>query len=213
MTKPTRILIADDHPLMRSGIRAHLSNDESLDVVAEASDGEEMQQLCEKYRPDLVIMDISMPGPSFKDRVAFIKRLDDVKLLVLTAFDDTIYVQAMFKAGVEGYVLKDEVAETLVTAARAVAGGGTYFSRRVLEKLNEFDFRSDALSSLTPRERDVLSLMAQGSSNAAIAKTLSIAEQTVRNYVSRLYDKIGINSRVELAVWAHKHGIVESDIA
>ena len=211
MSEVTRVLIADDHPLMRSGIRAHLSDDETLEVVAEASNGEQMQRLCQQVQLDMVIMDISMPGPSFKNRVAFIKSLNDVKLLVLTAFDDTIYVQAMFKAGVEGYVLKDEVAETLVTAVRAVAGGGTYFSRRVLEKLNEFDFRSDALGSLTPRERDVLSLVAQGGSNAAIAETLAIAEQTVRNYVSRLYDKIGISSRVELAVWAHKHSLVRSD--
>lgn len=211
MTEPTRILIADDHPLMRSGIRAHLDSDETLEVIAEASDGNQMQRLCEKHVPDLVIMDISMPGPSFKDRVSFIKTLGS-KLLVLTAFDDTIYVQAMFRAGVEGYVLKDEVAEALVAAVKAVSGGGTYFSRRVLAKLNEFDFRSDALGSLTPRERDVLALIAQGDSNADISESLSLAEQTVRNYVSRIYEKTGISSRVELAVWAHKHGIVESDL-
>ena len=209
MPDSTRVIIADDHPLMRSGVRATLENAD-ITVVAEASDGVEMQRLCEEHSPDVLVMDISMPGPSFIDRVAFVKALDaDIKLLVLTAFEDTVYIQAMFKAGVEGYVLKDEVSETLLTALHAVAGGGTYFSRRVLSKLNEFDFQSDSLASLTPRERDVLALLAQGHDNSGIARELNLAEQTVRNYVSRLYEKTGLGSRVELVVWTLKHGLVD----
>lgn len=210
MASSVRVIIADDHPIMRSGIRATLAGHAGIEVVAEAATGDEMQELCASLLPDVVLMDISMPGPPFIKRVEFIKALPNpIAILVLSAFDDAIYVQAMFKAGVEGYVLKDEVSETLVTALRAVASGGTYYSRRIFAKLNEFDLLSDALGELTPREHEVLELVALGRNNAAIASELDLAEQTVRNYVSNLYEKTGCSSRVELAVWARKHGLVD----
>lgn len=203
-----RVIIADDHPLMRSGIRMALSNDDDVEIIAEASSGDAMQQLCKKHQPDIVVMDIGMPGPGFMDRVKYIKALEkEIKILVLTAYDDAVYVRAMFQAGVEGYVLKDEVAESLLTALHAVARGGSYFSRRVIDKLQYPTFEADAVTSLTVRERTVLDLIAKGLDNASISDQLDLAPQTVRNYVSRLYEKTGISSRVGLAVWALQHNL------
>lgn len=212
VAEPIRVVIADDHPLMRSGIRTTLADEADIVVVAEASDGCEMELLCREHLPDVLIMDISMPGPPFVERVESVKSLrSDIKVLVLTAFDDSVYIQALFKAGIEGYALKDEVAESLPMAVRLVARGGSYFSRRVLAKLNEFDMQGDALATLTPREREVLRLIARGLDNLSISSKLGLADQTVRNHVSRLYSKVGLDSRVELAIWALKHGLIDGE--
>ena len=207
-----QVIIADDHPLMRSGIRMALSSDAAVEVIAEASNGDDMQQLCKTHQPDILVMDIGMPGPGFMDRVDYIKALEkEIKILVLTAYDDAVYVRAMFQAGVEGYVLKDEVGESLLTALHAVARGGSYFSRRVIDKLHTPTFEADAVASLTARERTVLDLISKGLNNTRISDELDLAPQTVRNYVSRLYEKTGISSRVGLAVWALQHNLGDSE--
>ena len=202
-----RILIADDHPLMRSGVRYALASEKGVEVIGEAANAYDMLALCEEKRPDLLIMDINMPGPGFAERVAKVRESSNTKILVLSAFDDAVYARAMFEAGVNGYVLKDELAETLSAALHAVAAGGSFFSKRILDKVQGFNPQLDEAKKLTKRERDVLSRIANGADNPAIAAELSLAEQTVRNYVSRLYEKLALNSRVELALWARNNGL------
>ena len=214
MTKPTpkdsptiRVAIADDHPLMRSGIRSTLEHASDIAVVGEAVDAQEALALCKKDPPDVLLLDLSMPGPS---PLALLKQLreaaPDTNVIIVTAYDDAVYVRGLIDAGVAGYVLKDETSEALVSAVRAVHQGGTWFSRSVFGKLRQAGAQQDQLTALTPRERDVLELVAQGKSNVGISDELNLAKQTVRNYVSQIYDKLNLSSRVELAVWARERG-------
>lgn len=206
-----KVIIADDHPLIRSGIRATLSSAPDIEVVAEATDGAEAVASCREHQPDVLLLDLSMPGQT---AVVTIERLGKESVsphvIILTAYDDSVYVRSLIEAGVAGYVLKDETPEALVTAVRAVTQGGTWFSRAVLSKYRSQDPRSEALSTLTPREREVVALIAQGLDNRSIAEQLGLAEQTVRNYVSRVYDKLDLHSRVELAVWAHENDVASA---
>ena len=207
------VVIADDHPLMRSGIRATLSGAAEIRIVGEASNGNEVQSLCRRLEPHVLILDLNMPGPSFLEVLTSLKdAAPEVNVLVLTASDDGVYVRSLVKAGIAGYILKDEVPDALISAVRTVGHGGTWFSRAVFSKLHEVSLSDSVLRDLTDRERDVLNLLAQGKDNGDIANELDLAEQTVRNYVSRIYDKVGVHSRVELAVWARDLGLVNSPI-
>jgi len=201
-----RVVIADDHPLMRSGVHATLVREVDIDVVGEASDGREAQALCAQHRPHVLVLDLNMPGPSFLETVEHLQEQENsVAVLVLTAHNDSMYVRSVIKAGAAGYVLKDEVPDALVNAVRTIHGGGTWFSRAAFVKLHEVDVDRDLVADLTKREREVLTLVARGRGNTQIAETLDLAEQTVRNYVSRIYAKVGVSTRVELAVWAREH--------
>ena len=212
MLEAIAVIVADDHPLMRSGIRTTLDSADDICVVGEAADGNEVQRLCRKLKPDVLILDLNMPGPSFLETLTALKSaVPSVNVLVLTAFDDGVYVRSLVKVGIAGYILKDEVPDALISAVRAVRQGGTWFSRTVFSKLHEVTLGDSALSDLTNRERDVLGLVAAGRDNGEIALGLGLAEQTVRNYVSRIYEKVGLHSRVELAVWARDLGLADSD--
>lgn len=214
MLESIDVIIADDHPLMRSGIRATLQSAADICVVGEASDGNEAQRLCRRLAPDILILDLNMPGPSFLETLTSLKKAaPSVNVLVLTAFDDGVYVRSLVKAGIAGYILKDEVPDALISAVRTVRHGGTWFSRAVFSKLYEVNLSDGALRDLTDRERDVLGLVATGRDNGEIARELGLAEQTVRNYVSRVYEKVGVRSRVELAVWARDLGLANSNRA
>ena len=165
---PIGVLIADDHPLMRSGIRTTLEGANDIVVVAEADEGREVLRLCARHRPDVVLLDLSMPGPPFVETIERLKaKLPEIGILALTAYDDAIYVRAVVAAGAEGYVLKDEVAEMLATAIRTVHRGGTWFSKAAFIKLQQPEGR--IVADLTPREHQVLLLVARGLDNGAIA--------------------------------------------
>ncbi len=213
MAEPIGVVIADDHPLMRSGIRATLLGAAEIRIVGEASDGNEVQNLCRRLEPHVLILDLNMPGPSFLETLTSLKNAaPNVNVLVLTAFDDGVYVRSLVKAGIAGYILKDEVPDALISAVRTVRHGGTWFSRAVFSKLHEVSLSDGVLSDLTDRERTVLGLVALGKDNGEIADELELAEQTIRNYVSRIYEKVGVHSRVELAVWARDLGLVNSSV-
>ena len=202
-----RVGIADDHPLMRSGIRSTLEQADDIAIVGEAVDAAEALELVQSKSPGVLLLDLSMPGPSPLSLLKQIRQTAaDTNVIIVTAYDDAVYVRGLIDAGVAGYVLKDETSEALVSAVRAVAQGGTWFSRSVFGKLRHAGEQQDQLASLTPRERDVLELVAQGKSNVDISEMLDLANQTVRNYVSQIYDKLGLGSRVELAVWARERG-------
>ena len=213
MAEPIRVLLADDHPLVRAGMRAVLTAEEDVALVGEATTGQEVQRLCPELKPDVLLLDLNMPGPSSPfETVAYLREhCAETRVLILTAYDDDAYIHGLMAAGAAGYVLKDEAAEAVVGAIRAIAEGGTWLSRPVAEKLAHPGTGEDAqaqTAGLTDREREIVRLMAQGWDNARIAGELNLAEQTVRNYVSRIYTKLGVTSRVQAAVWARERGLM-----
>ena len=204
---PIRVLLADDHPLVRAGLRATVALADDIVLIGEATTGEEAQQLCRELTPDILLLDLHMPGPPPSATVAYLRAAcPATRVLVLTAHDEDAYVRALLAAGVAGYVLKDEVPETLLHAIRGVAGGGVWFSQGIAAKLASIlGNRHDAARNLTERERELLHALEQGWDNARIASTLNLSEQTVRNYLSRLYGMLHVRSRVEAMVWLRVH--------
>jgi DNA-binding NarL/FixJ family response regulator len=208
MAESIRVLLADDHPLIRDGLRARLEAEADIVVVGEAVNGEEAQRQCRDLQPDVLVLDLNMPGPSPTETMAYVhERCPRVRVLVLTAFDDDAYVRGLIAAGVAGYVLKDEAPDALVDAVRSVAHGGAWFSRVVAARLAHPPAAPAYGPAFTDRERDLLRLLARGWDNARIAAELGLGEQTVRNYLSRLYGKLGVQTRAEAIVWMRDHGV------
>ena len=214
MAETIRVLLADDHPLVRSGIRATLANEPGVEFVGEATDGNEAQQMCLELRPDLMLLDLSMPGPSPLETIAYVReQREGTKILILTAYDDDAYIRGLMGAGIDGYLLKDEATEALMNAVQAIHSGGTWFSRSVAQKM--FEWRSGEKSAafdLTRREEEMLAGIAQGWDNKRIAEEYTLAEQTVRNYISRIYDKLNLHSRAEVVVWARQQGFARDTV-
>lgn len=211
MSSDIKVVLADDHPLVRAGLRTVLAGAKDIDLVGEAVDGHAARQMAQELQPDVLLLDLRMPGPPAAETVAWLaEHCPQVKVLVLTAYDDDTYVRGMITAGAAGYVLKDEAPEAVVRAIRTVMGGDTWFSRRVVDKLGRFEVNKDDVHltriSLNEREATVLKLIAQGWDNGRIAAELCVAEATVRNYVSRLYTALGVRSRAEAIVWARENG-------
>ena len=200
----TRIALADDHPLVRAGIRATLLEDPSFETVGEASTGDDALKMVLEKAPDLLILDLSMPGLAPDQVVArSLAALPNLKTLILTAYDDDVYVRRMSQVLISGYLLKDEAPANLLHAIRAILSGAVWFSQTVARKM----MTQDKDLSLTGRERDLLECIAKGLDNKAISEELHLAEQTVRNYTSTLYQKLGVSSRTEAVVWSHQRGI------
>ena len=199
-----RVLVADDHPLIRSGLQSVLAAAPDMLLVGEATNGADAQRLCRQHQPDVLLLDLSMPGPSALETVAYLRQhCPEAKVLMLTVYDDEAHVRGLVQAGVSGYLLKGESPATVVQAIRAVMGGGAWFSQAVAEKLA----RSVESPALTQREREVLQLIGQGRSNQQIAEDLHIAEITVRFHLRNVYDKIGVHTRAQAVRWAMQHGL------
>ena len=211
-----RIVLADDHALIRGGLAAMLGAEEDITVVGEAADGAEAVELALRERPDVVVMDIRMP---VLDGIEATRRLAGHGLassvLVLTTFDLDDVVYESLRAGASGFLLKDAPEERLTTAIRVVADGGSLFAPSVTRRLiEEFSRRTTpagqvaALDSLTEREKEVLVEVARGLSNAEIAATLYVTENTVKTHVARLLMKLGLRDRVQAVVLAYECGLV-----
>lgn len=205
-----RVVLADDHPVVRQGINSILTYDEQIKVVGEASDGFETQKVCQEKSPDILLLDLSMPGPKLTDLIQGIREVcKTIKIMVLSAHDDDIYVREVIKAGVEGYLLKEEAPDVVTKAVHSIYSGSTWFSQPIVEKLVQWQFgvKSDAEEvQLTKREKEILTLLAKGFDNGKIADNLGLAEQTIRNYVSTIYEKVDVHTRAEAIVWAIDSG-------
>lgn len=206
-TVPIRILLADDHPFLRAGIRAELAEEDDILIVGEAGTGDEVMALCAELMVDVLVLDLSMPGPPPRETVAFLKQhCPEMKILVLTAYQEEAYIRGMLALGVKGYLLKDEATEALVDAIRAVQRGEHWFSQPVLEKMATGFGSEPNEMPLTTRELEILKLLRQGLTNKEIAYQLRIAERTVRYHVENLLDKLQARNRPEAVANAIQKG-------
>jgi len=212
-----RILIADDHAVLRAGLRALLSNEPDLEIVAEASDGDETVRVARETQPDVVLMDISMPGRGGIEATLRLMELHPaVRVLILTMHEDKTLLHAAMQAGAAGYILKRALESELLNAIHAVARGDLYvhpaMTRALLENVGVMAASSRApASALTSRERDVLRLIAKGHTNRQIAEILSLSVRTVESHRASLTDKLELHSRVELVRYAREHGLLEPE--
>ena len=206
-----RVMIADDHPIVRRGIANELSRHHDVELVSEANNGDDVVRRVCSLALDVLVLDINMPGASTIDILSQIKRLPSAPaVLILTAHSDAEYIMGMLKAGAKGYMLKDESPETIATAVRKVARGETWLSSSVMNCVVSYSVqRSEETpeAPLSVRELDVLGLLVQGLDNQEIGDELCISERTVRFHLHNIYDKLAIRGRSEAIVWGMRHGI------
>jgi DNA-binding NarL/FixJ family response regulator len=215
MTSPIRVVVADDQPLVRTGLRMVLSDVEDITIVGEAADGHEAIALAATEHPDVVLMDVRMPGLDGIDATRAVTAVDDPpRVLVLTTFDLDEVVYDALRAGASGFLLKDVPADQLVEGIRLIAAGEALLAPSVTRRLiEEFSRRprattSDAVQSLTERESEVLRLVARGLSNPEIAAELLVSENTVKTHGARVLMKLGLRDRVQAVVLAYEVGLV-----
>lgn len=208
-----RVLIADDHPLFRDGVRALFGSVPEMELVGEATTGDEAIGLAERFQPDVILMDIKMPGTNGIEATRRILQTSPhIGVLVVTMFEDDDSVFAAMRAGARGYLLKGADQEDILRAVRAVAQGEAIFGPSIAQRLIQF-FASPLAAApqpfpeLTDREREILQLIAQGQSNTEIARRLHVAEKTVRNHVSNIFSKLQVVDRAEAIVRAREAGL------
>jgi DNA-binding NarL/FixJ family response regulator len=213
-----RVLICDDQMVVRMGLRAILSTAPGIEVVGEAGDGAEALALVAETRPDVVLMDLKMPGVNGIQATRMLReRYPRVGVLVLTTYDADEWVFDAVRAGASGYLLKDTPREELVAAIEGTAAGETHVDPAVAGKLFRQVARSPApttqalAADLSAREREVLRLLARGLNNADIARELFLSEGTVRNYVSAILSKLDVSDRTQAAVLALRHGLADEE--
>ncbi len=201
-----RIILADDHPLTRAGLKDYIARERDLELVGEASNGDEAWGLIERHKPDVALLDIRMPG---ENGVSLARRIKESGLpvvpVMLTSFDAQQYVMASLRAGARGYILKTVTPEELSRAIRVVARGGLYLDGEVARSIEDVD---SAFETLSGREREVLLYAARGLSSKEIAKDLIISERTVQTHLASIYDKLGARNKTEAMLLALKYGIV-----
>lgn len=207
-----RLLIVDDHLLIRKGIRALIRTEAGIDIVGEADNGQDAVTLAEKLDPDVIVLDLVMPVMDGVEAIEKIKRIKpEAKILVLTSFDDDDKILKALKAGAHGYLLKDSSAIDLIESIRQVHRGKASLDPSVAMKLiEEMHNKNDVqkpIDSLTERETEVLSLIARGLSNSELARELVISENTVRNHINHILSKLHLENRTQLTLYALREGI------
>lgn len=209
-----KVMLADDHVLMREGIRQLLEFDGSIEVIGEASDGEECLQKLEKVKPDVLLLDINMPKLNGIEVLEEIKRKKiNVKVLILTVHNEVDYLIRAVDIGVDGYILKDSESAELKKAIMTVMDGESYIQPKLIPMLNKRlitrDSDKEKLESLTSREKEVLIEVANGMFNKEIATSLHISERTVKNHISNIFKKLDVSDRTQAAVFAIKNDLVK----
>jgi DNA-binding NarL/FixJ family response regulator len=216
-----RVLVADDDRLVRTGIRTILTSAGDIEVVAEAEDGHAAVEAARQHRPDVALLDIRMPVLDGLDALAELQRLvPGTKVVMLTTFGADDYISRALRSGSSGFILKDSTPDELIGAVRSVASGQAYLSpkvtRRVVDQLSSRTGVPDPdaarrAAALAERERDILTLLAEGLPNSAIAQRLYMSEATIRTYVSRILTKLDCDNRVQAAILAHEAGLLRPD--
>ncbi|MEU9716749.1 response regulator transcription factor [Streptomyces sp. NPDC047976] len=213
--RPVRVLVADDEAMVRAGVRAILARDPHVEVVAEAGDGHEALALAGRHRPDVVLLDIQMPGLDGLTAVErFRRELPAVGVIMLTTFGQDDHIARALEEGADGFLLKADDPRELLGGVRAVGAGGAYLSPRVAGRViagmraHRSAHPHRSLDRLTERERDVLAGLGAGLSNAEIAGRLHLVEGTVKAHVSAVLAKLGARNRVEAAIAAHESGLI-----
>ncbi len=207
-----RILLADDHHIVRAGVRQLLESASDLQVIAEAGDGEDAQALIQKHKPDVAVLDVQMPKATGIEVTRWVRaNMPEVGVLILTAYDDDPYVMAVLQAGANGYVLKTAQTEDLIQAVRDVNEGKSALDPAITRKLMSNIFKGTEkkiVEPLTDRELDVLRLAAKGFTNKAIGVQLSISDRTVQGHLAHIFAKLQANSRTEAVMRAVSLGLI-----
>ena len=213
-----RVLLADDHTIVRKGLRALLEDEADIEVIGEAEDGREAIRMVQQLLPDVVLMDLSMPGLSGLEATRQIKkRFPEVKVLILTRHANEEYVFQILRAGASGYVVKKAAPTELVLAIQSVYRGDSFLSPAISRPvIEEYIRKAEAMvensyDRLTDREREVLQLIAEGHSSREIAELLHITERTVRTHRGHVMDKLDIHNIAELAQYAIRKGVISPD--
>jgi two-component system nitrate/nitrite response regulator NarL len=211
--RPTRVAVVDDHALFRRGVIALLQREPGFEIAGEASDGAEGVKLVLASKPDVVLLDLNMPGISGIEAMkSMLERAPGTRVVMLTVSEDSEDLIAALRAGAAGYLLKNIDAEFLVASVRRAAQGQSAISAELTDKLvrglrDGPGAAADPAAALSPREREILVLLARGASNKEIARDLGVAESTVKIHVQHILRKLDLTSRVQAAVWAAEHGL------
>jgi len=216
MMDKIKVLVADDHAIMRDGIRALLSLHDDIEIVGEASEGKEAIEKTRELAPDVIVMDIAMPGMDGLEATRRItKQNPKVKVLALTQYDSKEYVLAAIKAGCAGYVPKKALGSELASAIHAVYHGGSFLypsaATALVENYRQQPQTADAYDQLTPREREILKLIAEGRTSREIAEMLFISLKTVMGHRTRIMEKLDLHNRTELIKYAVRKGLLTLD--
>ncbi|WP_394752684.1 response regulator [Crenothrix sp.] len=214
MKTPIKVILVDDHAIVRAGFRMLLSTEDSIDVVAEAERGEEAWQLYLKHRPDVLIMDLSMPGIGGLETIRRICNKDsDAKILAFSVHDEMVYVNRALDAGAKGYISKNSAPSSLIEAIQAIAAGNDYiepvFLKNSIDQIPETDYKA-IIESLSPREFDVFLLLAKGLTAHKISEDLCLGYKTVANYGTQIRSKLKVSSVAELVHIALVSGVIKS---
>ena len=209
-TSPIRVLLADDHAVVRAGIRQFLEQADDIDVIAEADDGEAAKRLIELHQPDVAVLDIQMPKASGIEVTRWVRaNRRNVGVLILTAYDDDPYVMAVLQSGANGYVLKTASPREIIRAVRDVHAGNSALDATIVQKMLDqvsASAQSQTVEKPTDREMEVLALVAQGFTNKAIGVQLGISDRTVQGHLAHIFNKLQAGSRTEAVMRAVSHG-------
>ncbi len=212
MQKKTRILLADDHALVRQGFRMILASEDDFEVIGEATNGRDAVELCSTLKPDVVVMDVTMPELNgIESTRRIIEFLPRTRILALSMHKDSVYVREILRAGASGYLLKDAMESDLIAAVRAVARGDGYLSPGVSESVLT-DYRkhvSDPVDLLSSREREVLQMIAEGKTNKEIAGLLNLSVYTIDAHRGKIMEKLNLHSTGELVRFAVRKGLID----
>jgi DNA-binding NarL/FixJ family response regulator len=209
-------LLADDHGIVRKGLRFVLENEPGMSVVAEASNGREAVKYCEQFRPDIAILDIAMPQLNGIEAVSLIRKSSPhTSCMILSMHSDETYILRALSIGAKGYILKDAVEDEILPAVRAVLGGKSYFSPAIAKTLSEDYVRylrqrglEDSYDLLTDREKEILQLLAEGRANKDVANLLNLSVTTVETHRTNLMQKLGLHSAAEIVLYAVRKRII-----